>query len=58
MLIGGLKMDVESVSRQLGHATSSITLAVYSHEFDRARNVDKLRDALEGEFTRMADASS
>jgi hypothetical protein len=57
-LISGLKMDVESVSRQLGHATSSITLCVYSHEFDAARNVDKLRDALAGEFTRMTATSS
>lgn len=41
MLITSLGMDVESVSRQLGHTTSSITLSTYSHEFDSVRNVDK-----------------
>ena len=46
MLISGLKVDVETASRQLGHANSSITLSVYSHEFDRARNADELRDRL------------
>ena len=58
MLIVGLKMDVESVSRQLGHASSSITLSVYTHEFDAARNVDVLRTALSTEFGRMTAASS
>ena len=58
MLITSLRLDVESVSRQLGHTTSSITLSTYSHEFDSARNVDKLRDALSGEFTRISRASS
>jgi hypothetical protein len=50
MLIVGLKADVETVSRQLGHANSSITLSVYSHEFDRARNADELRAAISGAF--------
>jgi integrase len=58
MLITSLGMDVESVSRQLGHTTSSITLSTYSHEFDAARNVDKLRDALSGAFKRISAASS
>lgn len=57
MLITGLKMDVESVSRQLGHETSSITLSIYSHDFDSARNVDAMRTALEGQFSRMTNAS-
>jgi integrase len=46
MLIVGLKSDVETVSRQLGHADSSITLRIYSHEFDKTRNMDDLRDSL------------
>jgi len=51
-------MDVESVSRQLGHTTSSITPTTYRHEFDSVRNVDKLRTALSGEFARIAAALS
>jgi len=58
MLIVGLKADVETVSRQLGHANSSITLSVYSHEFDRARNADELRTALSGAFGHVLGASS
>jgi len=58
MLIVGLKCDVETVSRQLGHANSSITLSVYSHEFDRARNADELRSALSGAFGHLIGASS
>lgn len=58
MLITSLGMDVESVSRQLGPTTSSITLSTCSHEFDAARNVGKLRDALSGEFARISSASS
>ncbi len=58
MLIVGLKCDVETVSRQLGHANSSITLAIYSHEFDRARNADELRAALSGTFGHLLGASS
>ena len=46
MMIVGLKADVETVSRQLGHTNSSITLRVYSHEFDPARNTDQLRAAM------------
>ena len=44
MLIAGLETDVETASRQLGNANSSITLSVYSREFDRAWNADELRD--------------
>jgi integrase len=56
MLIGGLKMDVETVSRQLGHANSSITLKVYSHEFDRARTAENLRKELSQQFGHLLAA--
>lgn len=58
MLIIGLKADVETVSRQLVHANSSITLRVYSHEFDRTRNTDELRTAMSGAFGHLLGASS
>jgi integrase len=58
MLITGLKRDVETVSRQLGHANSSITLSIYSHEFDRARSTDELRTALSGTFGHLLGGSS
>jgi integrase len=50
ILISGLGCDVETASRQLGHANSSITLSIYSHEFDAARNTDELRDKLAAGF--------
>ena len=38
------------VSRQLGHASPSITLDVYSHMFDHAWHADAAREALEARF--------
>ncbi len=58
MLISGLKLDVETVSRQLGHANSAITLKVYSHEFDAARNLDAVRDALSERFGHLLVAEA
>jgi integrase len=40
-------LDVVNVSKQLGHANPSITLSVYADEFDRARNQDQVRAALD-----------
>ncbi len=39
--------DVVWTSRQLGHADPSITLRVYSHLFDAARNRERERDRME-----------
>lgn len=38
--------DVVSVSGQLGHARASITLDIYSHEFEKVRNGAVLRQQL------------
>ena len=58
LLISGLKQDVESVSRQLGHANSAITLKVYSHVWDSVRNTDQLREALSGHFEGASGSST
>ena len=50
LVVSGLGQDVESVSRELGHANSAITLRVYSHVWDSVRNSDQLREALSGHF--------
>jgi integrase len=50
LLITGAKQDVETVSRQLGHASSAITLTVYSHEFGKERSTAQVRDALSSGF--------
>jgi len=42
--------DVVFVSRQLGHANPSITLAVYAHLFDAHRHADAVSEKLEQEF--------
>jgi len=36
-------LDVVQVQRQAGHAKPSITLDVYSHEFERAKRSDDVR---------------
>ncbi len=41
-----LGADVETGSRQLGHADAATTLRTYSHEFAKARNAEKLRNDL------------
>ena len=45
-LILDLKLDVVTVSRQLGHARPSITSDVYGHLFDRARHPAGIRKAM------------
>jgi integrase len=45
-LILDLKLDVVTVSRQLGHARPSITSDVYSHLFDQARHADDIRQRM------------
>lgn len=42
--------DVVSVSRQLGHASPDITLKVYAHLYDQARNAQRTRDLMEAAF--------
>ena len=37
--------EAEYVSRQLGHANSTITRNVYGHVFDRRREAERVRDA-------------
>ena len=43
-------LDIVTVSRQLGHATPAITLAVYAHLFDQERHADRTRKAMEERF--------
>jgi integrase len=43
-------LDIVTVSRQLGHATPSITLAIYAHVFDRARHAETTRQRMEASF--------
>jgi integrase len=50
MLIVQLKLDPARVAAQLGHASPSITLKVYTHLFEQARHADELRDALDQGF--------
>jgi integrase len=45
-LILDLKLDVVTVSRQLGHARPSITSDVYAHLFDQARHADDIRERM------------
>jgi integrase len=44
-------LNIVFVSRQLGHATPSFTLNVYSHLFDRAEHARRATDALEAGFS-------
>jgi integrase len=56
-LILDLKLDVVTVSRQLGHARPSITSDVYSHLFDQARHHADIRQAMgESAFGRLLEA--
>jgi len=43
-------LNVVFVSRQLGHATPAITLAVYAHLFDHAQHAQAARNALQTGF--------
>jgi integrase len=56
-LILDLKLDVVTVSRQLGHARPSITSDVYSHLFDEARHAEDIRKRMaESDFGRLLEA--
>lgn len=45
-LIVDLGLDVAQVSRILGHASSTITLSVYTHLFDDARHTREIRERM------------
>jgi len=38
------------VSRQLGHASTQVTLDPYGHLFDRQKHAKRMREALEADF--------
>lgn len=46
MLIVGLRLDVNTVSKALGHARASTTLDIYTHEFEKARSAEQVRSKL------------
>jgi integrase len=50
-------LDVVFVSRQLGHASTSVTLDVYAHLFDRESQGRRARAALEGSFGKILESS-
>lgn len=50
--------NVVFVSRQLGHASSNITLGVYAHLFDRAEHGRRASAALEARYGSVLTASS
>jgi integrase len=59
MLIVGLKMDVESVSCQLGHVRAPSPWRRTATSLTRhGTSINQLRDALEGEFVRISNAAS
>lgn len=39
-------IDIEQVSARLGHANVAVTMAVYTHEYNRARRSDAMRSKL------------
>ena len=45
------RADVAFVARQLGHATPATTLLIYTHLFDEAANIGRVRDYINGQFT-------
>jgi integrase len=56
-LILDLKLDVVTVSRQLGHARPSITSDVYAHLFDESRHAEDIRARMaESDFGRLLEA--
>jgi integrase len=58
-LILDLKLDVVTVSRQLGHARPSITSDVYAHLFDQARHAEDIRQRMaESDFGKLLEAPS
>lgn len=58
-LIVDLGLDVAQVSRILGHASTTITLDVYTHLFDDARHATEIRQRMAAsEFAAMLTSSS
>jgi integrase len=58
-LILDLKLDIVTVSRQLGHARPSITSDVYAHLFDQARHHADIRERMaESDFGKLLEARS
>ena len=57
LLITGLKYDPVMVAAQLGHASPTTTLGVYSHLFDRTKQTDELRDRLAEGFGHLLAAA-
>jgi integrase len=43
-------LDVVFVSRQLGHASPTVTLSTYAHLFQQADHATKARDALDASY--------
>ena len=43
-------LDVVYVSKQIGHASASISLAVYAGLFDRKRHAERAKAAVESRF--------
>jgi integrase len=50
--------NVVFVSRQLGHASASLTLDVYGHQFDAAEHAERASAGLERSFGSLLDGSS
>jgi integrase len=58
-LIVDLGLDVAQVSRILGHASTTITLDVYTHLFDDARHANEIRQRMAAsEFAAVLTSSS
>jgi integrase len=58
-LIVELKLDVVTVSRQLGHKRPSITYDIYAGLFDQARHADEIRSRMEASaFGRALELAS
>ena len=51
------KLNVVFVSRQLGHASPTITLDVYAHLFEQADHAVAAREALEASYTAMVSGT-
>jgi site-specific recombinase XerD len=43
-------IDLESVSRAMGHSSSVVTLSTYSHALDRSQVEDEIRDGLSARY--------
>src|SRR3954452_4138234 len=48
-------LNVVFISRQLGHASPSMTLDVYGGQFDRAEHAQRAAEGLEKAFSAMLD---